>query len=105
MVKRSGGTISASSKEMSSGPQCSEGDVRLVDGRSDTEGQVEICVDGLWGSVCADKWDYRDAQVVCRQLKFNGREYLCRFNCFLWECVFFQHHIQYKGLTILLFMS
>ncbi|CAI8010300.1 Neurotrypsin [Geodia barretti] len=35
--------------------QCNETDVRLVDGRlSNANGRVEICFNGLWGSVCDD---------------------------------------------------
>ena len=52
--------------------ECNETDVRLIDGRSVFDGRVEICLGGLWGSVCDDKWDYREAAVVCRQLGHSG---------------------------------
>ena len=51
-----------------------EGDVRLVEGKQQFEGRLEVCLYNtaermnVWGTVCNDEWNMNAAQVVCTQL-------------------------------------
>ncbi len=51
---------------------CTEGEVRLVGGETNLEGQVQICLEGGWGTVCTTTyWNDKATAVVCRQLGFS----------------------------------
>ena len=79
-------------------PSCfNEGEIRLRSGTTSREGRVEICLGGVWGTVCDNGWSTTDARVVCRQLglptigAFTSKNFVCLhrshlLNFFLFRC-------------------
>lgn len=65
--------------------ECDDHDIRLVGGRDEREGTVEVCYDGVWGTICYN-WPFgclefytaglydvmynTQADVICKQLGF-----------------------------------
>lgn len=56
--------------------------VRLRDD-SPNFGRVEIYHNGIWGTICDDHWDIKDATVVCRMLGFRNA----------WTAISFAHYV------------
>lgn len=56
--------------------QCTHGDVHLVGGAGDYEGNVQVCVNSTWGHVCDDGWGSNEAEVVCLQLGYSASSQL-----------------------------
>jgi len=48
-----------------------DADIRLVGSHLSYEGRLEIKVGGVWGTVCDDYFDSRDARVACYMLGYG----------------------------------
>ncbi|XP_071170255.1 scavenger receptor cysteine-rich domain-containing protein DMBT1-like [Mytilus edulis] len=67
-------TTQCSSNVQPAGVICYNGtgmDIRLVGGILPSQGRVEVARDGVWGTICDNKWSQYDANVVCQQLGFG----------------------------------
>ena len=50
---------------------CPEGALRLA-GPIDQEGRLEVCVSGVWGSICNDNFAaVTDGHVICSELGYQ----------------------------------
>ena len=57
------------------GNMCNENDVQLINNMVENEGQVQICFNGFWVSVCIYGWYRTEVSVLCGQLGYSQ----CRF--------------------------
>ncbi len=51
---------------------CSNGEVRLFGGDTVNEGTIEVCLGGVWGSICHFGWGPNDIDVICSQLGYSS---------------------------------
>ena len=47
---------------------CNHGDLQLVNGILEGSGRLEVCIGGVWGTICDDGFDLMNAGVACRIL-------------------------------------
>ena len=45
---------------------CTYGDVRLVGGSTEYEGRLEVCINGVWGTVCDNEWEIVMVYTGCK---------------------------------------
>ena len=45
--------------------------MRLIEGRTEWEGRLEVCLGQRWGTVSSDGWTLTDAKVVCKDLGYE----------------------------------
>ena len=50
---------------------CYNGQIRLVEGKDQYEGRLEVCYTGRWGTVGADEWTETNSRVVCNSLGYD----------------------------------
>ena len=50
---------------------CTDGDVRLVNGTTDFNGQVEICYNKSYHAICDNGWSTEDAMVTCAKAGYS----------------------------------
>ena len=58
-----------------------DGQVKLVEGETEIEGRVEICLGRRWNSVSGDGWSEAEARVVCGDLGYEVAKYNGMFTC------------------------
>ena len=50
---------------------CTDGEVRLVEGESEWEGRLEVCLSQRWGTVSSDGWSHTNTRVICSDLGYD----------------------------------
>ena len=51
---------------------CTDGDIKLLNGSTEYEGRVEICINKAWGTITYFYGTSNEAQTVCNQLGYTA---------------------------------
>ncbi len=78
---------------------CTNGTIRLVDGSTDREGRVEVCVGGRWGTVQTN--NLQMVEFVCSTLGFptEGRDSEHLNLTYLVACIIMSNNTGSKAVT------
>lgn len=61
-------------------------------GCDNSEGRVEVCIYGFWGTMCADTWGNTEAEVVCNQLGLSDSGNIhTHYNTYTYSKTFMQN--------------
>lgn len=55
----------------STGSSCTDGELQLSGSELTSGGRLEMCFQGIWGTICDHNWIISNAIVACRQLGFK----------------------------------
>ena len=88
---------------------CTDNQIRIVDamGRNATEGLLEVCTGGGWGTVCGTSFGSSNAQVVCQQLglETTGKLYNCKkcswYKRFIYNVIIIEKHYYFLAAAVL----
>ena len=50
---------------------CIDGTIRLMEGESEFEGRLEVCINDRWGTVGSNGWTKIDEQVICNDFGYD----------------------------------
>ena len=50
---------------------CTDGDMRLMEGETEWEGRLEVCLSRRWGTVGDSEWTQINSHVVCNALGYD----------------------------------
>ena len=48
--------------------------MRLIEGRFDWEGRLEVCFGQRWGTIGSDGWTQTNNEIVCQDLGYTDPE-------------------------------
>ena len=55
----------------------------------DQEGRPEVCINGIWGSICQYSWNQIDGYIFCNELGFDGP---CESIAYLYYISLYHHN-------------
>ena len=78
--------------------------MRLAGGQIEQEGRPEVCINGVWGSICGYGWSELDGFMFCEELGYTepgtGWPLLCELTRDKICTIFLIHVYDYVGLIV-----